>query len=516
MRKTKEVLRLKWLSEHSDRQIAKSCNIARSTVQEYLNRAEHAGLTWPSACDLDDTALEALLYPQNKAVDLSRPSMPAMDYLYRELRRKKGVTLQLLWYEYKEQHPDGYQYSFFCEQYRNWVKNLDVPLRQNHLAGEKMFVDFAGQTVDIIEATTGEVGNAQLFIAVLGASNYTYAEATLAQDLPSWITAHVHALEYFGGVPQIIVPDNLKAGVTKPCRYEPDINPTYQDFAEHYGTTVIPARPFKPRDKAKVETAVLLAERWILAPLRNHTFFSLSELNQSVHTKLEELNNRSFKKLKTNRKRLYETIDKPALRPLPAHRYEYAEWKKATVNIDHHVELDHHFYSVPYQLARKKVDIRFTSTTVEVLFKNRRVASHKRMYLPGIFSTLPEHMPKSHQRHLEWTPSRIIKWAAKNGPSTEKLVTQVMESRPHPEQGFRSSLGIIRLAGHYTPERLENACARALAIKGFSYKSVKSILKNNFDQQPLLFTHPEDAASPHHHNIRGKGYYQEKEAQDAS
>jgi transposase len=259
-----------------------------------------------------------------------------------------------------------------------------------------------------------------------------------------------------------------------------------------------------------------LAERWILAPLRNHTFFSLSELNQSVHTKLEELNNRSFKKLKTTRKRLYETIDKPALRPLPAHRYEYAEWKKATVNIDHHVELDHHFYSVPYQLARKKVDIRFTSTTVEVLFKNRRVASHKRMYLPGIFSTLPEHMPKSHQRHLEWTPSRIIKWAAKNGPSTEKLVTQVMESRPHPEQGFRSSLGIIRLAGHYTPERLENACARALAIKGFSYKSVKSILKNNFDQQPLLFTHPEDIASPLHHNIRGKGYYQGKEAEDAS
>jgi len=516
MRKIKEVLRLKWLSEHSDRQIAKSCNIARSTVQEYLKRAEHAGLTWPTACDLDDTALEALIYPQNKAAEPSRPSMPAMDYLYRELRRKKGVTLQLLWYEYKEQHPDGYQYSFFCELYRNWVKKLDVPLRQNHLAGEKMFVDFAGQTVDIIDATTGEVSNAQLFIAVLGASNYTYAEATLAQDLPSWINAHIHTLEYFGGVPQIIVPDNLKAGVTKPCRYEPDINPTYQDFAEHYGTTVIPARPFKPRDKAKVEAAVLLAERWILAPLRNHTFFSLNELNQAVHTKLEELNNRSFKKLKTTRRHLYETIDKPALRPLPTQRYEYAEWKKATVNIDHHVELNHHFYSVPYQLARKKVDIRFTSTTVEVLFKNRRVASHKRMYLPGKFSTLHEHMPKSHQRHLEWTPSRIIKWAAKNGPSTEKLVTQVMESRPHPEQGFRSSLGIIRLADHYTPQRLENACARALAIKGFSYKSVNSILKNNLDQQPLLFTHPENTTSPHHHNVRGKGYYQGKEAENAS
>jgi transposase len=515
MRKIKEVLRLKWLSEHSERQIAKSCNIARSTVQECLKRAEHAELTWPTACNLDDTALEDLLYPQSKASALSRASMPQMDYLYRELRRK-GVTLQLLWYEHKEQHPDGYQYSFFCKQYRNWVKKLDSPLRQNHLAGEKMFVDFAGQTMDIIDTVTGEIIIAQLFITVLGASNYTYAEATLAQDLPCWIKAHIHAFEYFGGVPQIIVPDNLKAGVTNPCRYEPDINPTYQDLAEHYGTTVIPARPAKPRDKAKAEAAVLLAERWILAPLRNHTFFGLSELNQSILKKLDALNNRSFKKLNTTRKKLYETIDKPALRPLPAQRYEYADWKRATVNIDYHVELERHFYSVPYQLVREKVDIRFTSTTVEILFKNRRVASHKRSYVPGAFTTLTEHMPKSHQRYLEWTPSRIIKWAAKNGPSTERLVTRVMENRPHPEQGFRSSLGIIRLANHYSPERLEKACARALAIKGYSYKSVNSILKNNLDQQPFLFAHPEDSPSPLHHNIRGKGYYQGKEAEDAS
>ncbi len=511
MRKIKEVLRLKWLSEHSDRQIAKSCNISRSTVQEYLRRADHAELTWPTACDLDDTELEARLYPPNQTSHFSRASMPSMDYLHKELRRK-GVTLQLLWHEYKEQHPDGYQYSFFCEQYRNWTKKLDAPLRQDHLAGEKMFVDFAGQTVDIVDTTTGEVIKAQIFIAVLGASSYTYAEATLAQDGSSWIRAHIRALEYFGGVPEIIVPDNLKAGVKNPCRYEPDINPSYQDFAEHYDTTVIPARSKKPRDKAKAEAGVLLAERWILAPLRNHTFFTLGELNQAIRPKLEELNNHSFKKLQTTRKRLYETIDKPALKPLPAHRYEYAEWKRATVNIDYHVEVDYHFYSVPYQLAREKVDIRFTSTTVEVLFKNRRVASHQRSYLRGKFTTLTEHMPKSHQRYLEWTPSRIIKWAAKNGPSTEKLVAKVMESRPHPEQGFRSSLGIIRLADHYTPQRLENACTRALAINGYSYKNVKSILKNNLDQQPLLFDHPEEAASPFHPNIRGKGYYQGKEA----
>jgi transposase len=438
-----------------------------------------------------------------------------MEYLFRELK-KKGVTLQLLWYEFKQVNPDGYQYTQFCHLYRQWVKKLDVTLRQQHRAGEKLFLDYAGQTVPIIDPATGEIHEAQIFIAALGASNYTFAEATVGQDLLSWIRSHVHAFQFFGGVPHILVPDNLKVGVTSPCRYEPDINPTYQDLSEHYGTTVIPARPGKPRDKAKVESAVLVAERWILAALRNHTFFSLAELNKAIREKLSELNNRRFQKLNTTRKELYETIDKPALKPLPAHPYEYADWKRAKVNIDYHVEVERHYYSVPYQLVREQVDIRFTSTTVEILFKNRRVASHKRSYVPGAFTTITEHMPKSHQRYLEWTPSRIMKWAAKNGPSTERLVTSVMESRPHPEQGFRSSLGIIRLANHYSPERLEKACTRALAIKGYSYKSVKSILKNNLDQQPFLFAHPEDTPSPLHHNIRGKGYYQGKEAEDAS
>jgi transposase len=511
MRKIKEVLRLKWLTGCSERQIAKSCNMARSTVQEYLKRAALAGLTWPMACQLDDTALEDLLYPQNPSLSLSRAPMPRMDYLYRELRRK-GVTLQLLWYEYKEKHPDGYQYSFFCELYRNWVKKLDPPLRQKYLAGEKMFVDFAGQTVDIINADTGELCKAHVFIAVLGLSNYTYAEATAGQDLPSWINAHIHAFEYFQGVTQLIVPDNLKAGVTSPCRYEPDINPTYQDLAEHYGTTVIPARPGKPRDKAKVESAVLLAERWILAPMRNHTFFSIGQLNVAIRKQLEELNNRPFKKLNTTRRELYETIDKPALKPLPPQPYEYADWKRARVNIDYHVEVDRHYYSVPYQLVKEQVEVRLTSTTVEVLFKNRRMASHKRSYVPGAYTTLREHMPKSHQRYLEWTPSRIIKWAGHNGPKTQKLVSRILENRPHPEQGFRSALGIMRLANHYSPERVEKACTRALAIRAYSYKSVKSILKNGLDQQPLLFEQAEEAQSPTHYNIRGKHYYGKKEA----
>lgn len=323
-----------------------------------------------------------------------------METLFNELKKPR-VTLQLLWYEYKQVNPDGYQYSQFCHLYRQWVKKLDVTLRQEHRAGEKLFLDYAGQTVPIIDPETGEIHQAQIFIAALGASNYTFSEATMSQDLASWIRSHVHAFEFFGGVPQILVPDNLKSAVTNPCRYEPEINPTYQDLAEHYGTTVIPARPGKPRDKAKVESAVLVAERWILAALRNHTFFSLQELNKAIREKLSELNNRRFQKLNSTRKTLYETIDKPALKPLPAQPYEYADWKKARVNIDYHIEVDHHYYSVPYQLVREQVDVRLTSTTLEVLFKNRRVAAHKRDYVPGGFTTLKEHMPKSHQRYLK-------------------------------------------------------------------------------------------------------------------
>jgi transposase len=430
-----------------------------------------------------------------------------MEELHRELR-KKGVTLQLLWYEYKQAHPDGYQYSFFCEQYRTWAKKLDPPLRQKHRAGEKMFVDFAGQTMEIVDAASGEVSKAHIFIAVLGASNYTYAEAFASESLPCWIKAHIHAFEYFRGVPQIVVPDNLKAGVTNPCRYEPDINPTYQDLADHYQTAVIPARPGKPRDKAKVEAAVLIAERWILAALRNHTFFGIGQLNEAIRAQLRLINTRPFKKLPTNRLQLFETIDKPALKPLPLHPFQYAQWKKATVNIDYHVEVHRHFYSVPYPLARQKVDVRLTETTLEVLFKNRRVASHKRSYEPGGFTTLEAHMPKSHLRYLQWTPSRVIGWAGKTGPHTEKLVTRILESRPHPEQGFRSALGIVRLSQHYTPERVEKACRRALCIGSYSYKSVKSILKNGLDQQPLLFEHPPaQDPPPLHSNIRGKHYY---------
>jgi transposase len=510
MRKIKEVLRLHFEHQQSARQIAKSCDIARSTVQEYLHRAEQAEVTWPLSPEMDDTILENRLFPPAPLISPEKHQMPPMEYLHQE-RRKKGVTLMLLWHEYKQANPDGYQYSQFCERYRQWAKKLDVCLRQEYRAGEKLFVDYAGQTIPVQNPLTGETREAYLFVATLGASNYTSAEATVSQDLPSWIQSHVHAFEFFHGVPEILIPDNLKTGVTHPCRYEPDINPTYLDLAEHYGTVVIPTRVRKPQDKAKVESAVLVAERWILAALRNRTFFSLEELNQAIEEKLQEYNLRKFQKLESTRKELFETLDRPALKPLPEKPYEYTEWKKATVNIDYHIEVDHHYYSVPYQLVKEQVEVRFTGTTVEILFKNRRAASHARSYRKGGFTTFKEHMPKAHQQYLEWTPSRIIRWATQIGPHTENLITQILERKPHPQQGFRSCLGIIRLGKQYSPERLEAACAYAISIQGFFYKSVQSILKNRLDQKQALLPKKEEATPClplEHPNIRGKEYYQ--------
>jgi transposase len=510
MRKIKEVLRLHFEHQQSARQIAKSCNIARSTVKEYVHRAEQAKLTWPLSPEMDDATLENQLFPPAPLIPSEKRHMPPMEDLHRE-RKRKGVTLQLLWHEYKEANPEGYQYSQFCERYRQWTQKLDVCLRQEYRAGEKLFVDYAGQTIPLQDPSTGLTQEAYLFVATLGASNYTFAEATLSRDLFPWIQSHVHAFEFFHGVSEILIPDNLKTGVTHPCRYEPDINPTYADLAEYYGTVVIPARVHKAKDKAKVESAVLIAERWILAALRNHTFFRLEELNQAIREKLQNFNLRKFQKLETTRKELFENLDRPALKPLPEKPYEYADWKKATVNIDYHIEIDHHYYSVPYQLAREQVEARITLTTVEVLFKGKRVASHVRSYRKGGFTTLQEHMPKAHQQYLEWSPSRIIRWAQQLGPNTEKLVTHILENKPHPQQGFRSCLGIIRLGKQYSQERLEAACAYALSINGCFYKSVQSILKNKLDQKHTLLPKKDESPRPlplQHPNLRGKEYYQ--------
>jgi len=503
MRKIREVLRLCLGSGLSARQAAQSCDVARGTVKNILDRAERAGLTWPLPEDLDDAAIENRLFPSTVPLAVERRDMPSFEYLRKELA-KKHVTLQLLWHEYREKNPEGYQYSQFCLRYRAWLKTLDIALRQDYKAGEKLFVDYAGDTIPIHDPA-GKVVPAYLFVATLGASNYTYVEAVLSRELPSWISSHIPTCEFMGCTPDIVVIDNVKTGVAHPCRYEPDLNPTYQDAMTHYDTTVIPARVKRTRDKAKVEASVLIAERWIIAALRNYTFFSLEELNRVIREKLEDFNARPLQKLRMSRRELFETIDQPAMKPLPERRYEYAEWEKHKANIDYHVEVDHHYYSVPYQLKGHDLDVRITGTTVEILFKGQRIASHARSYLPGRHTTLSSHMPESHKRYLEWTPSRIISWAEKSGPSTGEMVKEIMERRPHPEQGFRSCLGIIRLGRRYGQERLETACTRALFMKVYSYKSVESILKNNLDGAEL----PSERRSVPvaHENIRGNAYY---------
>jgi transposase len=507
MRKIREVLRLTWGQGLSRRQVSASLSLPRTTVSDYVGRAERAGIGWPIPDDLDDTALEELLFPPAPPSSTPR-ALPDFAHLHKELRRK-GVTLQLLWLEYRDVHVDGYAYSQFCDLYRRWRRHLDVVMRQEHKAGEKMFVDFPGMRIPIYDEESLFVSfEAELFVAVLGASSYIYAEAFRSQELIYWVTAHVHAFEYIGGCPEIVVCDNLRSGVTKAHRYEPDVNATFSEMAAHYGTAIIPARPYKPRDKAKAEAGVLLAERWIIARLRNERFTSLSEVNLAIRELLRWLNDRPFKKLEGSRRSLFEELERPALRALPPERYEFAIWPKAKVNIDYHIELraDRHYYSVPYQLAGEVVDVRITARTVEVFHRHRRVASHVRSYVRGGYTTDPAHMPESHRRHASWTPSRIISWARKTGPATASLVGEILASKPHPEQGYRSALGIIRLADRYGADRVEAASKRALSVRAFSYKSVDSILRHGLDRQPLEQKRPSRTHRPHK-NLRGSGYY---------
>lgn len=504
MRKIKEVLRLA-AAERSQREIAQAIGVARSTVAEYLKRAERAGLGWPAAAELDDTALERALFPPPPTVPAESRPRPDFSLVHRELKRE-GVTLFLLWEEYKAAHADGFQYSWFCEHYRAFASKVDVVMRQIHRAGEKTFVDYAGQTVDIVDRTTGEIRDAQVFIAVLGASSYTFAEATWTQGLSDWIGSHQRAFAFFDGVTEVVVPDNLKAGVTRAHRYEPDLNPTYAEMAAHYAVTILPARVRKPRDKAKVEVAVQVVERWILARLRHRTFFRLDELNRAIADLLPLVNERPFKKLPGSRRTLYEQLDRPALLPLPAQRYVFATWKKARVNIDYHIELERHYYSVPYQLVKLQVEARLTDHTVEIFHRGQRIASHRRSYKVGGFTTVAAHMPRPHRDYAEWTPRRLVRWAEKTGPATADLITQILSRRRHPQHGFRSCLGLFRLGQDYGKARLEAACRRALHIGAVSYKSIESILKHKLDQEPL--PEPAQPALPiDHDNVRGPKYY---------
>ena len=505
MRKAREVLRLHFLGL-KQRQIARSCCIAQSTVNACLQAAKAAGVNWPEVADWDHLKLETALHGERPAV-VARRQKPAPDFtvIEKELQSHEHMTLQLAWEEYRQSYPDSYAYSRFCDLYREWTERRNVVMRQQHVAGEKLWVDYAGDTVPIHDGGTGEVRQASIFVAVLGVSSYAYAEATWSQELNNWIASHVRAFEYFGGLPAIVIPDNLKSGVTRANRYEPDVNRTFQEMAEHYDVAVIPARPYRARDKAKVESGVLLVERWILAALRKHKFFHLASLNQAIVELLERLNNRPFRKREGTRASLFASVDRPVLRPLPAERFEFGTWKTARVNIDYHVEIDQHYYSVPYTLTGQKVEVRSTRTTVEIFQDGRRVASHARSETPYQATTIGEHRPKSHQRYLEWTPSRILEWAQTIGPTTAKLFEQILTTRRHPEQGYRSCLGIVRLGKKYSRERVEAAARRACAQGACSYKSIKSILERQLDRVPI--EEPSSGAPATHGNIRGAAYF---------
>ena len=510
MRKIKEVLRLKLGLGLKNREIARSCSIPPSSVANYLSRAAAAGLSWPLPEEFDDAALERLLFSTVAPQPDRKRIQPDFRSIHEELRRQKHLTLQLLWQEYKENNPDGYQYSRYCELYSHWARKLDIVLRREHRAGERLFVDHAGPTVPIVARETGQVHEASIFVAVLGASNYTYAEATWKRDLPCWIGSHIRTLEFIQGVPTVITPDNWKTGVKDACYYEPDLNPTYRDFADHYGTVIIPARPRKPRDKAKVETGVLIVERWILAALRKRTFFSLAELNEAIRELLIKLNQRKFRKLDTTRAKLFEELERPVLKALPSEPFAFAEWKKARVHPDYHVEIERHYYSVPYHYIGEEVEVSVSERAISIFHKGQRLVIHARSRVPGKHTTLPEHRPKKHQ-DLEWTMTRITEKGKVVGLSTAAVLERIMLSRKHPELGYRSCMGVLRLGNRFTGERLESACRRALVMDACSYKSIKSILQTGLDRQPLETVSLPAPYSVEHANVRGAGYYRDKE-----
>ena len=507
MRHIREILRLKWRLKRSHRETARSLGISPGAVASVMSRASAIGLTGDALEKLTDDALEQRLYGPKITGRVARP-LPDPAWVHTELRRA-GVTLELLHLEYLGQHPDGYRYSAFCAYYRDWLERQRLSMRQVHQAGEKLFVDYSGKKPELVDPATGIVRPVELFVAVLGASNYTYAEATETQRSADFIQSHGRTLEYLGGAPALVVPDQLKTGIRDACRYEPILQRTYEEWATHYQTAILPARPAKPRDKAKIEVAVQVAQRWILARLRHEPFFSLAALNARIRELLADLNARPMKGYGgLSRRELFTRFDQPALRPLPAERFVYTEWRQARVNIDYHVDVERHLYSVPYRLIHQTVDLRLSATTVEVFQRGTRIWVHRRSHHAGGFTTVPEHMPHAHRAHAEWSPSRLIRWGASVGPQTAALVEQILVSRPHPEQGYRSCLGLLRLAKQYGPERVEAASARAVSVGARSYRHVEAMLKHGLDRLPV--DADDRAPSPRrvHDNVRGPAYYQ--------
>jgi transposase len=506
VRKIKEILRMKWGLGLSARQVGVSLNISHSTVGEYLKRAEQAGLDWEQAEQMSEKAIATLLFPPQEDKE-GRPE-PDWSEVKKELQQK-GVTRMLLWQEYLAEHPDGYSYSQFCERYRQWQKAAkETTMRKPKTAGEEVEVDYAGLTVPVTDPETGDMRDAQVFVGVLGASGYIYCEAHRSQSLPNWVRAHVRMFEFFSGVPEIIRPDNLKAGVKKACFYEPDINPTYHELAQHYHMAVIPTRVAKPKDKGLGENAVQQVERWVLAPLRKERFFSLHELNQALWKRLKWLNERPLSHQSDSRRSLFESVEKEALKPLPTYPFQYVEVKRAKVNIDYHVTFKHHHYSVPHTYARQPVEIRASEKLVEIFPLGRkaptdRIACHVRCdHQPG-YSTQAVHMPDNHRWKLDWSPERFASWARKIGPQTEALIRKLLSSRRHPEQSYRACLGVLNLAKKHHPKALEAACQLALDHDLISYRAVKNLLTTKKDMLEM----GEKVQPQSHEHIRGQTYY---------
>jgi transposase len=504
MRQLRQMLRL-----HHDgvsaREIARTLGVARSTIQDNLARARAAGIAWPLPVEWSDEVLEERLFAHSGVKPgRRRYSEPDWAALSRELKRP-GVNLMVLWEEYRASHPEGYAYSRFCDLFREFERRLSPVMRQHHVAGDKVFVDYSGKKIPIVDPKIGEIRDAEIFVAVLGASNFTFAQATWTQALPDWIESHVRMFRFFGGVPRLAIPDNLKSGVHKASFYDPEINRSYAMMAAHYSVGILPARPYRPRDKAKVEAGVRFAQTYILGRLRHQTFFSLADANSAIALVLERMNGHVMRRLGLSRRDLFTTVERPALRPLPATDYEFAEWRRARVGIDYHVEVDDFYYSVPHALIRAEVDVRITSRTIEIFHRGKRVAAHERRYAGRRHGTDPDHMPSAHRRYAEWSASRFKRWAHSIGPNTEALVIAVLANRPHPEQGFRTCLGVLRLFRGIAPARAEAVAARAIAIGALNYKSVASILENNLDRAS-----PPDAENNNvieHQNLRGPGYF---------
>ena len=505
MRKLRDILRLRLAAGLSIRQIQAVTRTSIGLIQKLVARAEALGLGWPLPDELDDNQLQQLFYPTSNNPNTERYKQPDCAEVHQSLKHK-GVTLQLLWEEYADQFGiRAYSRTQFCAIYRRWRQQQKRSMRQVHKAGEKCFVDYCGPTMPIVNPHTGEIRECQVFVGVLGASNYTFAEATLSQKLSDWLASHSRMFTFFGGTPAIVVPDNLRSAVSKPCRYDPDLNPSYQQLAEHYGIAVIPARPYKPKDKSKAEVAVQIVERWIMARLRHHTFFSLAEVNQCIKALLIELNEKPFKQLPGNRREAFEAIDKNELGPLPSHPYEYVDIKSAKVNIDYHVQYEHHFYSVPHEYVGETIELHVSDRLVTVYFAQHQAAQHPRAFRAGM-TTTEAHMPKRHQKHQAWTPERLVSWAEKVGPDVKRWVSRQIEIKDHPEQAYRACLGLLNLNKKYPSTRLDAACRIANNNDLVRLKHITSILKSNRDQLPEQLS-PVVELPQDHDNVRGPQHF---------